>query len=420
MRALAALLALALPSWAGAATPTLSGKLWTHARAPVEKLSDPWHQISISAWVDGTYEFTENARAFLLLQVDEIAQSTARTEGLRLKAREAYLRYDRGGLELRLGQQIFVRGISDGISPNDVLGARDFTLFTADEEFRRQGLLALLASYSPKAGNSPLTFTFTWAARPLENTLLIPATLAPSGVTVNELTKPEFSLRDSETSVRAAYVGDGFDFALQGYIGWNRTPYYSVLSRSGPTTFTVGPVLERLKLIGTEASTSFGKWVFRGEAALRVAESSFNTIDTVLGAERPLGERFRLQVQAAFRALTDYRPVSSVQGSDVVDTSVRQGLARLNRILHNQKREIALSATTRLSYTSESGDWEPEIFLMLNANGGDYLLRPMSTLAIYEGLRWSLGAEVFGGSMQEPLGALGPYRAVFTEFKYFF
>jgi hypothetical protein len=420
MRLLAGLLALALPSLAGASTPTFSGRIWSHARAPLSTLSDPWHQISLSAWVDGTYEFGENARAFLQLQVDEIAQSTARTEGLSLKAREAYLRYERGGLELRLGQQILVRGISDAISPNDVLAARDFTLFTVDEEFRRQGLLALLASYTPQAGSSPLTFTLTWAAAPRENTLLIPATLAPSGVTVNALTKPEFSLRNSETSLRAAYVGDGFDIALQAYLGWNRTPYYSVLSRSGATAFTVGPALERLKLVGAEASTSYGKWVFRAETALRVAESSFNTVDVVLGAERPLGERFRLQVQGGFRALTDYRSVAAVIGTDAVDTAVRQALARLNRILHNQKREIALSATTRLSYTSESGDWEPELFLMLNANGGDYLVRPLSTLSIREGLKWSLGAEVFGGSMQEPLGALGPYRAVFTEFKYFF
>ena len=420
MRALAALLALATASLASAAVPTVSGKLWTHARAPISTLSDPWHQISLSAWVDGSYEFNENTRAFLQLQVDEIAQSTARKEGLSLKAREAYVRYDRGGLELRAGQQILVRGISDAISPNDVLAARDFTLFAADEEFRRQGLLSLLASYTPKAGNSPLTFTLTWAARPRENTLLIPTTLAPTGVTVSELTLPSFSFRNSEVSARAVYVGDGFDLALQAYIGWNRTPYYSVLSRSGLTTFTVGPVFERLKLIGAEASTSHEKWVFRAEAALRAAELSFNTIDTVLGAERPLGERFRLQVQAGFRALTDFHSVSSINGSDAVDIAVRQGLGRLNRVLHNQKREIALNATARLSYTSESGDWEPEVFTLLNINGGDYLIRPMSTLAVIEGLKWSIGAEVFGGSMQEPLGALGPYRAVFTEFKYFF
>jgi hypothetical protein len=113
---------------------------------------------------------------FSLLSVDEIAQSTAQAEGLKIAAREAYLRYEHEWLLMKVGQQILVRGVSDAISPNDVLSARDFTMFTTDEEFRRQGLLAALISYTPKQGASALSFTLTWAPLARENTLLLPAT----------------------------------------------------------------------------------------------------------------------------------------------------------------------------------------------------------------------------------------------------
>jgi hypothetical protein len=357
---------------------------------------------------------------FSLLSVDEIAQSTAQAEGLKIAAREAYLRYEHEWLLMKVGQQILVRGVSDAISPNDVLSARDFTMFTTDEEFRRQGLLAALISYTPKQGASALSFTLTWAPLARENTLLLPATLTPTGVTLRELERPNFALKNSETSLRAEFVGDGFDLAIGAYWGWNRTPYYQVISRDSLTSYTLGPKLERMKLLGIEGSTSFQKWVLRAESAVRVVERSFNSVDTVLGAERPLGARFRLQVQTGFRVLTDFYTLSSVLGSDVIDTGVRQGVERLNRILQNQKRETAINFTTRLSQSSDSGDWESELFVMLNANGGDYLIRPLNTLLLTEGLKWSLGAEIFGGSLQEPLGAIGPYRSIFTEMKYFF
>ncbi len=57
---------------------------------------------------------------------------------------------------------------------------------------------------------------------------------------------------------------------------------------------------------------------------------------------------------------------------------------------------------------------------MENFNGQDYLVRPKVSYAATDRLKYTLGADFYGGPSERFLGSLSPYNSIFGEAKYSF
>jgi hypothetical protein len=387
----------------------------------------PLHQVSASAWLEARPRFNDVTWARVTLTADALAAAVDGTTGLRANVREAYVGAAKSGWEIRVGQQIIAWGNADVINPIDVLGARDYAFFSADSEVRRIGAISAKGSWTPNGGDSP--FTLTLIATPVSpsSKLLLPPGAVPSPIVLEGVTRPPLKLGNVETAARAAYAGSGWDVAVIGFQGYNHTPELQIASVTA-TSAVVRQVHRRDVVAGLEASTSPGKWILRLEGAYvwnrdatgKDPRTHPSHVHAVLGVERPLGERLRVQVQGVAKYAPTFPPLTRVSNPNPAVVPLERSVAQVNAILLNYTEQLRVAGTARLAFTTEDEVFEAELFALVNAFGEDGLVRPMASLRASDALRFSAGSESLFGPTTTPLGALRRYSGAFVEARYTF
>ncbi|HVJ91138.1 MAG TPA: hypothetical protein VM580_15150 [Labilithrix sp.] len=406
----------------------IGGRLFTHVRAPTsDPLDQSLQQVSASAWLEARPRFNQTTSARLTLTADALAVAIDGTSGFRANLREAYVDASKNGWQLRVGQQIVPWGNADGINPTDVLGARDLAFFAADTEVRRIGSTSLLGSFTPNGGDSPLTITLI--ATPIfpSYKVIFPPNAIPAGVVLEGISRPKPRLDSVEVAARVALVGSGWDIALMAFQGYNHMAELEFGSQAA-TGIAIRQVHRRNFVGGLQASASAGNWIFRIEGAYlhnyEVSDDHPATqpsnAQAVLGIERPLGERFRLQIQGVGKYSPLYTAPDRVAAIDPALVPVQRAIAQVNAVLFNHTDQIRAGGTARLAFTTENEFFEAEVFGLFYATGLDGLVRPMVTLRASDALRFSLGAEILFGPSDAALGALRRYSGGFFEARYSF
>jgi len=402
---------------------TIGGRIFGYARVPIERpLTDPFQQVSSSVWIEGKATFNAATSAKLVLSADALTPSIEGTTELRGNIREAWASAHGHGLELRVGQQIIAWGNADGINVLDLLSATDFRFFTADAEVRKLGAFSTYFSWVP-GESGPVEIDLVWTPVFPSSRLLFPLSLIPAGVTLAEPVHPKFALENSEVGGKVTFTGSGWDIAAIGYYGYNHLPEF-YLAKEDATGIVIGQTNYHYAAAGGEASLTAGKWVFRLEGSYIFTESNRGTIafiqpsyvGGVLGIERPLGERFRVNAQGVVRYYPYFTDPVDKAGPD----PALQGIALANAIVQNYTDQLRPGATLRLAYTSEGESFEAEVFALYYFIGRDYLVRPVIGYRFSDAFKLQLGAEYFGGSEDRSIGSLHPFSGVFTQASFFF
>jgi hypothetical protein len=395
----------------------------------VQPLNAPIQQASASLWLEARPHFGEISSATVSMSLDAM-DSSVEPEPLRARVREAYVAVFKDGWEARLGQQIVPWGNADIWNPTDFLSARDYGFFAVDSEARRLGNLDLWASWTPAGGESPWQLTVVWAPVLEGSTLLIPAGLIPAGVTVTPTVSPSYTLDNSEVAARVAFRGSGWDAALVGFRGFNHDPEYIEQSASTQAV-VVAQTYRHILAAGGEASVSPGKWVLRAEGAYVATENAIDGnhavqpshIDAIVGVERPFGDRLRVNLQGFMRYYPSF-DVGPPAGADPVTAAVQGQIITVNELLQNFQHPWNPGGTLRLTWTSPGGTLELEGVVVVNFasafDSWNCIARPLVTYHATDALRFSLGAEYFGGARDTPLGALRDFSGGFLGGDYRF
>lgn len=424
----------ASPQAPGPSGQGLTGRVFSDVYVPNrDRENRPFTQASTSLWLQARPKLGDYASANFLLEGDamESASDGSSSPALRTTLREGYVSYAASGFEFRAGKQIIPWGKSDGVNPTDVLSAKDYTFMNPDEEVRRLGATSFWLSFAPNTGVSPWVLQAVWTPVFPQSKLLISPSSIPSGVAVGATQTPTFTFANSEQAGRVTYNGSGWDASLLAFRGWSHLPEFAETGRSGTATSFVlqlSPTYRRVRVLGADGSYAFENWVFRAESAYFWTENDDGTDptrmpshwDSVLGLERPVWDDFRIQGQVLWRFIPRYTAPADVGGEDATAIAVNQNVAFTNAQVLNYQEKSRPGATLRVSYSSEKSDWEPEVFVMGNFVGGDFLLRPKLAYRWTEALRMTLGIDHYGGADDRPLGALKHFNATYAELKYTF
>jgi len=398
----------------GVGLGTVNGETFAYVRAPVDH-TGTFQQVSASLWLRARPQITDVASASVELTANSFGTGDDR---FRLGLREAYVSLRKHGWLLRMGQQIIPWGSSDVVNPTDFLTARDYTFFVTDIEKTRIGALSVLASHAWSRVEA------TVVATPIHPTsvLLVPASALPTGVTLAAAAPVETSVMNTEIAGKLKVSGRSWDAAVIGFRGFNHTPEYEVVS-ADMTGATLRQTHHPIVAGGIDGSASLGKVVVRFEAAYvstpnpRGEDPAIQPsyVFGVLGVERPLGERLRVQAQAIVRAYPYWIAPEMVMGTDPARTAALRGVAAANALLLDYQDQVRPAATLRVAYHTEEDRFEAEIFAATNFIGADYLVRPLLGWRPSDEVMVQLGLEAYEGPLSRPLGALHSFSGVFSQ-----
>lgn len=408
----------------------ISGRLFSNVYAPQSDSANRLNQVSTNVWLQVQPKLADHSSAYItysLSQFDTTTGSTTATSASTL--REGYLSHFSKGWDLRVGQQIVSWGKSDVINPTDFLSAKDYTVLNPDEEVRRKGASMINVAWTPSEGASPFTFNAVWIPILNESRLLFPASRISSSVTgVSTVNKPTPTMNNSESAFKISYAGQEWDASLSYYQGYNHLPIILPVTITSPTAITAQQFFYRQKAVGSDVSMTWGDWLIRGEAAFVTTENPEandpltppSRLDAVVGVERSFLTDFRFQLQTTLRQHPKYNNPKEYTNVNPITQAVYREIGALNSQIHNYQEKDRVGGTLRVSYTNAENGIDTELFLMGNAIGGDYLVRPKFSYLWSDAIRTTLGIDYYGGPDDRPLGALKAYNSVFFEGKYSF
>ncbi|MBC7386233.1 MAG: hypothetical protein H7301_08760 [Cryobacterium sp.] len=335
--------------------------------------------------------------------------------------REAWVDHSEKGFSVRAGEVVTAWGRSDAVNPTDYLTAKDFTFLSSSDDVRRKGAPGVRMSLTPNGGVSPWEITVAWNALYPQSKLLIPTSAIPAGLQVEtDPENPRLLGNRQEWAFKLAYLAPSFDLSLSAFDG--RTHFGQFIWDGTSVRLAYLPV----RALGTDFSVTFDQFVLRGESAYffydvgRAGGGSLsltepNHWDTVVGIERPLGERFRLIAQLLYRVHPSLRDSQAYTSASPLDTAVVRGVGKANALIQNYQDHSRVGATFLFSYTSSDEIWTGELAAIGNFVGGDYLLRPKLGRKFGERMRLAAGVDYYGGPTDRPLGSLRDYRSANLE-----
>lgn len=310
-------------------------------------------------------------------------------------------------LELRLGKQIVVWGRADGINPTDNLTPRDFAVMLPFEDDQRLGTPAARFDYYLSESHTLTLFTTPWFQ---------PGKLPlPGFLSAIPRVEPPRRFSRSEVGVRLNRVGEGFDWSVSFYHGYNLLPSFRVPDggRRTPTQR-----FDEINVFGADFARNFGRFGLRGEAAY-IDTPDRRGVDPiartpqfywVMGVDRTYFDNLNVNVQFFQRQVVHYRtpdpryfPVSF-----------------FNSILAGELNRTGYGVSCRISDKWLHDTLEAELFGVVNLNQGDAFARPSVTYELTDRWKATVGAELYSGPALTQFGAQRSTRGMFVETRWSF
>ncbi|MDN4754203.1 hypothetical protein QYZ87_06640 [Porphyromonadaceae bacterium W3.11] len=230
-----------------------------------------------------------------------------------LNLREAYLSYEKGNLDLRIGRQIIVWGVADALCITDKVSPFDYSEFLAqDYDDIRIPVNALRAKYTWQS------ITFEALLNPVVNFFIIPIDKenpwalrfqnTPLPYTIDlESGKPEKRLKNMEYGGRITVNLRGIDLSISALRTWNKMPALCInLAEDGRSQQIAGKY-NRMTMVGADCSFPISQMVVRCETAYYIGEAQGgiiqqeaprrNSINTLLGVDWYPGSDWNISVQ---------------------------------------------------------------------------------------------------------------------------
>ncbi len=315
-----------------------------------------------------------------------------------LSLREAYVDFNAGDWEFRLGRQHVVWGEMVGLFLADVVSPRDMREFVLPEfDAMRIPQWAARAEYF--AGETH--FEMLWIPHPSYDDIGKPGSNfypfdLPAGTPVRDLT-PSRKLSNTNWGLRLSRLVSG----------WDLTAFHYQSQDVSPTLYGTPTGLElrrdRLRQTGATFSKDMGNFVLKGEAVhtsgrrfaapTPFAMQSADTLDYVLGADIAKGD-WRLNLQLFGRHMLDY-----------------------DRRFNFDRDEVGYTLLLNRRFSDRL---EAEMLYASSFNRSDYMLRPKLIWNITQEWRGTLGADLFGGRKNALFGRFGDQDRLYVELRRWF
>jgi len=347
-----------------------------------------------------------------------------------LDVREAYVKSSVGKFDFRFGKQIVAWGKADGFNPTDNITPINGVVRSPESDDIRIGNTLFRSFYNfsskwqlegiwvPKYRNSAMPFyVLEW----------------PEGSYVGEDIYPEATLDKSSYAFRLKYQGAAIDGSISFFEGYNNLPGMAVssfqMNEDYSTEIDISAIAYKNKIIGADFSTAVGSWGLRGEGAYRLidnkdAENYYVPMDDlyyVLGLDRTWGD-FSFLAQYIGRYVLDFEelvePDPYTEGPEAV---AEYTMALVNRAYFMQRDEVSHAVSIRPAMNFLYDNLTAEIVASYNFTTEEYMLRPMISYNIDDGVQVIAGGEYFNGDTGSLHDLIAPiFNGGFISIKYSF
>lgn len=241
-----------------------------------------------------------------------------------IELREAYLDHREDHWGFRLGRQLVIWGVADGVRITDLVSPMDMTEFLAQDYddirmpvnalrfflFNDKMKLELLAVPTFEGYKLPTDATNPWSILPQETTL--PIVWCEAG------SRPKLRLSNVEYGGRLCFTLPRVDFSLSALHTWNKMPV--ITYQPSATNLTMSPHYYRMGFFGGDISKPFGEFVLRGEAAFNIGkhfsykpttnaikQKGFNSLNYLVGVDWYAPYEWTVMVQFSAESILGYK-----------------------------------------------------------------------------------------------------------------
>jgi hypothetical protein len=260
----------------------------------------------------------------------------------KIELREAFFQYTDNNLDFKVGKQIIIWGVADGLRITDIVSPMDYSEFLArDYDDIRIPVNAFRLKYIKPEYNLELVYI------PVSEFFVLPVDdKNPWSIThsfqmpyeVNMDNTSEKTLKNSEFGGRFSFYLSGIDFSVSLLHSWNKMPVFRYTYSSDKDTLILDARYHRLDMMGLDFSLPAGKFVVRGEVAEYFNElqemnnnneTVKNSTNFLLGLDWYPGNDWTVMVQYYHKLIADYDDLMSIDRNTAYATaSVSKKLLR--------------------------------------------------------------------------------------------
>ncbi len=260
----------------------------------------------------------------------------------KIELREAFFQYTTNNWDFKVGKQIVIWGVADGMRITDIISPMDYTEFLArDYDDIRIPVNAFRLKYVKPSYNLDLIFI------PISEFFVLPVDEKNPWSITNSFTMPyvtnmdnmpEHTLKNSEFGGRFSFFLSGIDFSVSALHGWNKNPVFSYDYLSNNDTLQLTANYERLNMLGMDFSMPVSKFVVRGEIAEYFNELQEinnnkkikkNATYFLLGVDWYAGNEWTLMAQYYHKLISNYdESMTTDQNTAYATISVSKSLLR--------------------------------------------------------------------------------------------
>lgn len=269
-------------------------------------------------------------------------------EETKLELREAFFLYSDKNWDLRMGRQIIIWGVSDGMRITDLVSPMDMTEFLAREyDDIRIPVTAIRGRYFNQWMNLELLYIPVSSYFILPTQKSNPWNFFPQQEGLETIyfsdISPEASFENGEYGIRSSFFLNNLDFSISMLHTWNKMPVLERRLTTNNDSLLIYPHYNRLDMLGADLSVSAGQFVLRGEYALYIGELQSlegeytdierNTSNFLLGIDWYPGYDWTLSAQYSHKLIPDYLDRMENKSNTILSTiSISKKLLR--NLLH--------------------------------------------------------------------------------------
>ncbi len=279
--------------------------------------------------------------SYMFASLNSVYNSIVEDE-TKIELREAFFQYTTNNWDFKVGKQIVIWGVADGMRITDIISPMDYSEFLArDYDDIRIPVNAFRLKYVKPNYNLDLVFVpiseFFVLPYDSENPWAITNAFAiPTELEANNT--PEKTIKNSEFGGRFSFYLSGIDFSVSALHGWNKMPVFDYGYSENGDTLKLSTNYDRLNTLGLDFSMPVGQFVVRGEFAEYFNELQEisndgkikkNATYMLLGVDWYAGKEWTLMAQYYHKLINDYdNSMTSDQNTAYATLSVSKSLLR--------------------------------------------------------------------------------------------
>lgn len=304
----------------------------------------------------------KNKRSYMFVSLNATYNSIL-PEQSKIELREAFFEYTTHRWDFKVGKQIIIGGIADGMRITDLVSPMDLTEFLArDYDDIRIPVNALRARYLSQNMQAEIIFipvsSFYNIPYQSENPWSFFPTNTKYNFEVNMNHAPEKNLKNSEFGGRLSFFLSGIDFSLSTLHTWNKMPVFQQQMTLCSDTISIDARYKRMDMLGADFSIPIGQFVIRGEMAeyfgelqstnILVNSSSLlrrNTTNALIGIDWYPSNEWTVTTQYSHKLISKYNAT--------IETKKNTSIATFGLTKKILRSTLSLSSFTYFDLTNK-------------------------------------------------------------------